>query len=101
MMPTLAMFSDNRIIGLQHHLDDKLTFTSIRDIANVVAAAVDYEGEWPEIGGISGDEVSLRQVQEIGETLKGMLSGITSFLSHNLTNDQGPSSELTLSTNLT
>lgn len=71
MMATLAMLNDNRIVGLNGHLDDELTFTSIRDVAGVVAGAVEYEGEWPEVGGISGDRVSLRQIQQIGQSVMG------------------------------
>ncbi|MCJ1334395.1 hypothetical protein MMC10_011104 [Thelotrema lepadinum] len=32
-----------------------ISFTPIRDVGRVVAAAMDYEGQWPEIGGFSGE----------------------------------------------
>ena len=32
-----------------------ISCTTIQDVGKVVAAAVDYEGQWPEIGGFSGE----------------------------------------------
>jgi hypothetical protein len=53
---------------------DKLypyTLTTVQDLTNVVAAAVDYEGEWPEIGGVKGNEVTDEVILEIGERVRG------------------------------
>lgn len=36
----------------------QISFTPIRDVGRVVAAAVDYDGQWPEIGGFSGETLS-------------------------------------------
>ena len=68
---TVAGFESRRIIGLQGHFDDHVTFTSVQDIAEVVARAIEYEGEWPVWGGISGDKLSLNQIKDIGEKLQG------------------------------
>ncbi|KAI0475834.1 hypothetical protein GGR56DRAFT_674358 [Xylariaceae sp. FL0804] len=70
-IPMLANLPGRRIIGLEGHLGDAVTYTSVRDIAGVVAAAVEYEGEWPVVGGIQGDRLSLEQLQEIGERIQG------------------------------
>lgn len=48
-----------------------MTLTTAADVAAVVARAVNYEGEWPEIGGIRGNRVTFSQVIEIGEKTRG------------------------------
>jgi hypothetical protein len=48
-----------------------LTLTTVEDVANVVARAVEYEGMWPEVGGIRGDEVSMSALIEKGESVRG------------------------------
>lgn len=45
--------------------------TTVEDVAEVVAKAVDYQGEWPEIGGIRGAEVSIDQLIQLGEQIRG------------------------------
>ncbi|KAM7185115.1 NmrA-like family protein [Naviculisporaceae sp. PSN 640] len=49
----------------------RLTLTTIQDIANVVAKAVEFEGGWPVVGGIRGDEKTVRDVLEIAERIRG------------------------------
>ncbi|KAF5584029.1 2'-hydroxyisoflavone reductase [Fusarium subglutinans] len=58
-------------IVVEDTLDDEITYTSVNDIANIVTKAIDFEGEWPVIGGISGDRISIRQLLKIGEELRG------------------------------
>ncbi|KAK4160322.1 hypothetical protein QBC43DRAFT_114166 [Cladorrhinum sp. PSN259] len=48
-----------------------LTFTAIQDVVNIVVKAIDYEGEWPKIGGIRGVTASLRQGVEVSEKIAG------------------------------
>ena len=50
-----------------------MTFTTAQDLAAVVAGAVDYDGEWPVIGGIRGNRVTVSQILKIGEKVRGML----------------------------
>ncbi|CAG9940309.1 unnamed protein product [Clonostachys rosea f. rosea IK726] len=52
-------------------LDAYMTFTTTKDIANVVARAVEYEGEWPKVGGIQGNRHTLQELVEIGEKVRG------------------------------
>jgi hypothetical protein len=59
------------VIGLDSHLDDPITVTSVEDIAGIVAGAVDYPGKWPVMGGISGQRTSLREIHAIGEKVMG------------------------------
>lgn len=48
-----------------------VSFTTVDDVTNVVAKAVLYEGPWPEVGGIRGDEVSMAELVALGEKIRG------------------------------
>ncbi|KAK3290479.1 uncharacterized protein B0H64DRAFT_412452 [Chaetomium fimeti] len=50
---------------------NKITYTAIHDVVNVVVKAIDYEGEWPTIGGINGNTLSLAEEIAIGERVRG------------------------------
>jgi len=63
-------FQNRRAIILEE-IDIVWTVTSLNDIANVVARAIDYEGEWPVIGGIRGTTVSTSKFLEIGMRVRG------------------------------
>jgi hypothetical protein len=54
--------------------DDKITFTTVADFANVVARAVEFEGEWPVVGGITGTTLSIGQIISLGEEIRGLSS---------------------------
>ncbi|KAM0438462.1 hypothetical protein ACHAPT_001211 [Fusarium lateritium] len=58
-------------IVVEGSLDDEMTYTSVQDIANVVALAVDHEEEWPVIGGIQGDKITIGELIRIGESVRG------------------------------
>lgn len=64
-------FANRRALVAEDSDDAKITFTAVEDLANVVARAVDYEGEWPRIGGISGTTLTLSQLFAIGERVRG------------------------------
>jgi hypothetical protein len=49
----------------------KITLTTVQDMAGVVAEALDYPGEWPVVGGITGCEVTLAEVIQLGEDIRG------------------------------
>ncbi|KAJ5805011.1 hypothetical protein N7474_010898 [Penicillium riverlandense] len=53
--------------------DDRITFTSVHDLANVVAMAIDFEAEWPVVGGIRGTDISIGQLIALGEKVRGGL----------------------------
>lgn len=53
-------------------LDDEMTFTSINDIANVVVRAVEFEGDWPPVGGISGTRITQGELLRLAEKVRGM-----------------------------
>ncbi|KAI0472755.1 NAD(P)-binding protein [Xylariaceae sp. FL0804] len=49
-----------------------VTLTAVADFAAVVARAVDYQaGPWPVDGGIRGARLSLMQILELGERIRG------------------------------
>ncbi|KAK4224129.1 hypothetical protein QBC38DRAFT_486209 [Podospora fimiseda] len=51
--------------------DHLITYTAIEDVVNIVVKAIDYEGEWPKIGGINGVTASLGQGIEVAEKITG------------------------------
>lgn len=64
-------FVKKHAIVVEGTLDDEITYTSVNDIANIVTQAIDFEGEWPVVGGMSGDRISIRQLLKIGEEVRG------------------------------
>lgn len=48
-----------------------LTFTTVKDVASIVSKAVQYQGQWPEVGGIRGDELSMTELVALGERIRG------------------------------
>ncbi|KAG7288283.1 hypothetical protein NEMBOFW57_007814 [Staphylotrichum longicolle] len=39
--------------------DNRVSYTAIADFVNIVVKAIAYEGEWPKVGGINGQTLSL------------------------------------------
>jgi len=68
---TMFDFQNRRAITVEGH-DFVMTFTTVQDLAAVVAAAVEFDGEWPVIGGIRGNRVTVSQILKIGEKVRGM-----------------------------
>jgi len=56
-----------------HEHDPTFTFTTVEDLAAIVAKAIEYDGEWPVIGGISGNRVPISKIIEFGEKVRGTL----------------------------
>ena len=69
-LETRIDFANRRAILLAGH-DGLMTFTSLRDLGNIVARAVEYEGEWPAIGGIQGNTVTDVELVAIGARVRG------------------------------
>ena len=63
-------FQNRRAIVIDGH-DSIMTFTTAQDLASVVARTVEYEGEWPVVGGIRGNRVRVSQILAIGEKVRG------------------------------
>jgi hypothetical protein len=70
---TMFDFQNRRAVVVDGH-DFIMTFTTVQDLAAVVVEAVDYDGEWPVIGGIRGNRVTVSQILNIGEKVRGMFS---------------------------
>ena len=51
--------------------DDRIALITVKDLAAVVARAVEYEGEWPVVGGIRGCELSVGEIIRLGEEIRG------------------------------
>lgn len=50
--------------------DALISLITVKDFCAVVARAVEYEGKWPVIGGIRGDELSVGQLIALGEQIR-------------------------------
>jgi hypothetical protein len=74
LSPQQFNFSELHVNAIEGHEDDQMAFTSIEDICNVVSRAVEYEGEWPVVGGIRGSRVTLSELLRIGEAVRGKYS---------------------------
>jgi hypothetical protein len=53
------------------NLDNRVSYTAIADFVNIVVKAIAYEGEWPKVGGINGQTLSLAEEIAIGEKVRG------------------------------
>ncbi|ESZ93434.1 hypothetical protein SBOR_6176 [Sclerotinia borealis F-4128] len=49
----------------------QISLTSVQDLAKVVSKAVDYEGIWPEISGIRGNQISILEFISLCEKIRG------------------------------
>jgi hypothetical protein len=65
-------FGGRRMLVREGGEGDCITFTTVRDMAEVVARAVEYTGEWPVQGGVAGTKVSIARLVELGEKIRGM-----------------------------
>ncbi|KAK0662035.1 hypothetical protein QBC41DRAFT_32826 [Cercophora samala] len=63
-------FHARRAIILEGSEDARITWITAKDLANVVAKAVEYEGEWPVDGGIQGDELTIGEIITLGEKIR-------------------------------
>jgi len=48
-----------------------MTFTTVQDLASIVAKAIEYEGKWPVVSGIQGNQHTLAEVIKLGEKIRG------------------------------
>lgn len=63
-------FENRRAIVVEGH-DAVITFTTVNDLATMVARAIDYEGQWPVNGGISGNSIPVSKILEMGAKIRG------------------------------
>ncbi|OAG44392.1 hypothetical protein AYO21_01388 [Fonsecaea monophora] len=48
-----------------------VVFTTVQDLARVVALAVEYEQRWPPVGHIQGSRTTIRDLVKLGEKIRG------------------------------
>ena len=72
-------FHKRRALVLDGGDDNIITLTTVQDFANVVARAIDFDGEWPIVSGIRGADMSIGQLIALGEKIRG---AYTSLLIH-------------------
>ena len=75
-IPLQFDFEKKHAIVVEGTLDSKITYTTVADIAEVVTQAVEYDGEWPTIGGIRGSRVTIGEMLKIGERVLGKTSHV-------------------------
>jgi len=69
-MPLWLDFHKRRAIVLEGK-DSFFTLTTVNDLANVVVRAIEYDGEWPVVGGVKGTTLGQSKILEIGEKARG------------------------------
>jgi hypothetical protein len=63
-------FNNRRAIVLEGSENARISLISSQDFCAVVAAAIEYHGEWPVIGGIRGNELTIGELLAIGERIR-------------------------------
>jgi hypothetical protein len=66
-------FNNRRVLVTNGFQEDRITLTTAKDLAHVVARAIDFDGEWPVVGGISGTTLTVAELIAMGENVRGML----------------------------
>lgn len=51
--------------------DATVSFTTVGDVAKLVTKALSYEGEWPTVGGVACNKITLSELLELGEKIRG------------------------------
>ncbi|KAK0614645.1 hypothetical protein B0T14DRAFT_463173 [Immersiella caudata] len=64
-------FTNRKVILVEGSENARITCTTARDLANVVVRAVEYEGEWPLVGGIQGSNHTISELIAHGEKVRG------------------------------
>lgn len=54
-------------------VDADFVLTTVEDTAEITARAVEYDGEWPEIGGMCGQKMQVSELIKLGEDLRGRI----------------------------
>ncbi|KAF2428274.1 NAD(P)-binding protein [Tothia fuscella] len=64
-------FETCRAFVLEGNAPDISTLTTVEDVAGAVASSVEYEGEWPIVTGIQGENISTANIIALGEKIRG------------------------------
>lgn len=63
-------FNGRRAIVIDDTDGGSINFITIKDFTNVIARAVAFEGEWPVVGGIRADVLTVEQLVALGERIR-------------------------------
>jgi hypothetical protein len=70
-LDTFLNFENGKAIVLDGHEGVTITLTTAADAATVIAKAIGYDKEWPEISGIQGNRVTFSEIISLGEKVRG------------------------------
>jgi hypothetical protein len=75
-------FNNRRAIVIDGTDGGPINLITIKDFTSVIAQAVDYEGEWPLVGGIRGDTLTVAELVALGEKIRMSPFEVSSFCRH-------------------
>ncbi|WQF75250.1 Putative NmrA-like domain, NAD(P)-binding domain superfamily [Colletotrichum destructivum] len=81
--PSFFDFDKGTAFILEGSETAEVTLTTVEDIAEVTTRAVEYDGEWPVVGGISGQKITVGKTFEVDRLkLEDLKAGIvkTNFI---------------------
>lgn len=64
-------FNNRRAIILEGGENSRISLITVQDFCNIMVQAIEYEGVWPVVGGIRGDELTVAQLIAVGEKVRG------------------------------
>ncbi|KAG4222460.1 hypothetical protein PC116_g29066 [Phytophthora cactorum] len=70
-IPFLFDFESQQALAIEGSQNDVIVWTTVQDIAGVVTRAIEYEGEWPVIGGITGTRATIGELLQLSEAIVG------------------------------
>ena len=70
-LQTQIDFHNRRAIAPKDCENAKITLTTVQDLASTVAKVIEYKGEWPVTGGIKGCELSIAELLQLAENIRG------------------------------
>lgn len=56
---------------VEGHENAVMTLTTVTDLAEIIALAVEDELPWPTVGGIQGNRLTFSEIVGIGERVRG------------------------------
>ena len=67
-------FKNRKAIVVDGADDSFINLITMEDFCSFVVRAVEYGGTWPIIGGIKGDQITVKQLILLGEKIRGKYS---------------------------
>ncbi|KUL83732.1 hypothetical protein ZTR_08649 [Talaromyces verruculosus] len=73
-LQTFFDLANRRSMVVENYEDAVMAFTTVSDLAAIIARAVDYEGKWPTTGGVRGNRITISQIVDIGRKIRGSIN---------------------------